>query len=228
MARVLVVEDQRDLALALAEHLEARGHESLVAGTARAAEAAVRGAHPDLILLDLMLPDRPGDHVLRTVRRQGYDGPVLILSALGHETSKLRSFRLGADDYVTKPFSILVLLARIESLLRRVPPRPENVIRLDGGRIELWPGARRIMVEGAEVHLRPREFDLLLALTRRRGRAVSREVLLTDVWRYARASLTRTVDVHIGGLRRKIEVEPANPRLITTVRGVGYRLSGPP
>lgn len=229
MTRILIVEDQPDLARGISEHLEAQGHTTSIAPTASQAIATVRQERPDLVILDLMLPDRPGDQVLRTIRRGGYAGPVMILSARGDEASKLRGFRAGADDYVTKPFSLLLFLARIDSLLRRVPVRSTpNVVTLDGGRISLDLAARRVLVDGTEVHLRPREFDLLIALQRRQGEAASRRDLLAEVWRYGPGAETRTIDVHVRELRRKLEREPNRPTLIETVRTVGYRLNGSP
>ncbi len=225
MARVLVVEDQPDLANGLAEHLTERGHQTQVALSAGSALELARAGHPDLVILDLMLPDRPGDHVLRTLRREAFDGPILILSARGDETSKLRGFRFGADDYVTKPFSLLVLLARVDNLLRRVTRTvlPDYVTL--GGRIEIWPKARRVSVDGVETQLRPREMDLLLALLKRPNEAVDRDELLAEVWGYGPKAQTRTLDWHVAELRRKIELVPSHPELIETVRKVGYRLN---
>ena len=227
MAHVLVVDDQLDLANGLAEHLVEQGHRADVVHTAADAIERVRADHPDLIVLDLMLPDRPGDHVLRTLRREAFVGPVLVLSARVDETSKLRSFRGGADDYVTKPFSLPVLLARIENLLRRIrrDPLPER-IQL-GPRVVVMPRARRMTVEGSDVPLRPREMDLLLALLKRADQAVEREVLLMEVWGYGPSVRTRTLDWHVAELRRKMEGVPSEPVLLETVRKVGYRLNWP-
>jgi len=178
-------------------------------------------------VLDLMLPELDGYRVLRGLREEGVSVPVLILTARGEEADKVLGFRLGADDYVTKPFGVLELMARVSALLRRsasaaaAPARPavEHF-----GDVEIDTAARLVRRGGAEIALTPMEFDLLLALLRRRGAVASRLDLLREVWGHTSAVLTRTVDTHIAELRRKLEGDPSAPRHILTVRKAGYRL----
>ncbi len=223
MSRILVVEDDPDIARGLRSNLEIEGHEAhVVSDGARALEEA-RRLLPDLVILDLMLPGLDGLRVLSELRRIDPATPVLILTAKGSESDKVRGLRLGADDYVTKPFALMELLARVEALLRRgAHPRPAPV-RL--GEIAIDAGARTVTRGGEPVSLRPMEFELLLALARRRGAAASRLELLREVWGYATAAETRTVDTHVFELRRKLEADPAHPRHLLTVWRVGYRLA---
>src|SRR5439155_55199 len=187
--------------------------------------ARARSGGPDLIILDLMLPGMDGYRVLRALRDEGRRMPILILTARGEEADKVRGLRLGADDYVTKPFGVLELLARVEALLRRTAPSgggaapPEQF-----GAIEVIPASRTVLRDGRPVGLTPKEFDLLLALLQRRGAVATRMELLTEVWGYSAAVLSRTVDTHVAELRRKLEGDPAAPRHILTVRKAGYRL----
>lgn len=226
MPRILIVEDDAELSALLAENLTAERHRTRVAATGREAVALVEEWRPDLVVLDLMLPDTGGRAVLRSIRGTGYVGPVLILSAKGDQRTKVAGFRDGADDYVTKPFGLLELLARIETLLRRVPEArlPETVTL---GNVEIRPAARTVLRGSEGIKVRPKEMDLLLALLARANRAVSRRTLLTEVWGYSPRANTRTVDWHVAELRRRIEAEPGKPRYLRTVRGVGYRLDVP-
>jgi DNA-binding response OmpR family regulator len=222
-----VVEDHDRLASGLRANLELEGHQVEVAGDAATGLGRARAFRPDLVILDLMLPDQSGYRVLRELRESGDQTPVLILTALGDEAEKVRGFRLGADDYVTKPFGLLELLARVEALLRRAgrndgPPRPTEY---RFGEIAVYPGTRTVTRGGELVPLRPRELDLLLALLRHNGDAVARADLLTEVWGYHEEVESRTVDVHMAELRRKLEADPANPVHLLTVRKVGYRLA---
>jgi DNA-binding response OmpR family regulator len=173
-----------------------------------------------------MLPGMDGYRVLKTLRDEGRQMPILILTARGEEADKVRGLRLGADDYVTKPFGVLELLARVEALLRRTAPLgpdgagpPERF-----GTVEVIPASRTVLRAGRAVALTPKEFELLLALVRRRGAVASRMELLTEVWGYSAAVLSRTVDTHVAELRRKLEADPAAPDHILTVRKAGYRL----
>jgi DNA-binding response OmpR family regulator len=226
MTRILVVEDNPDLAYGLRNNLEIEGYAVEVAGDGGDGIARARAAAPDLVILDLMLPGMDGYHVLRTLREEGCAAPILILTARGDEADKVRGLRLGADDYVTKPFGVLELLARVEALLRRsAPHRGEGApgpTRF--GDVEVIPATRQVLRHGAPVALTPKEFDLLVALLRRRGAVASRAELLAEVWGYSAAVLSRTVDTHIAELRRKLEANPAAPRHILTVRKTGYRL----
>ncbi len=175
-----------------------------------------------------MLPELDGYEVLRRLRAEGQDTPVLILTARGEEADKVQGFRLGADQYVTKPFGLLELLARVARLLSRQGAGVNGadsrgaVIRF--GDVEIDAAARRVKRDGAEVSLTPKEYELLAALLRRRGAAVTRRDLLDEVWGYPTVIVSRTVDTHIAELRRKLERDPSNPRHIVTVRKVGYRL----
>ena len=228
MSRILLVEDNESLARGLRNNLEFEGHVVEVAGTATEGLQRARAVPVDLIILDLMLPDGDGYKVLRELREAGQETPVLILSALGEEADKVRGFRFGADDYVTKPFGLLELIARVDALLRRARPReaPPQPSRVTSGDLAIDIADRRVTRRGREVMLRPREFDLLVALVRRRGELVSRVDLLRDVWGYDDTVVSRTVDTHIAELRRKLEDDPANPRYILTVLKGGYRWAG--
>ncbi len=226
-ARVLVVEDNPDLAFGLRNNLEIEGYEVDVAESGPGGLERAREGNPDLVILDLMLPGFDGYRVLRALREDGLGMPVLILTARGEEADKVRGFRLGADDYVTKPFGVLELLARVEALLRRSPKhRAENgaAVHERFGEVDVDISARAVHRDGQAVSLTPMEFDLLLALLRRRGAVASRIELMKEVWGYHASVVSRTVDTHVAELRRKLEDDPAAPRHILTVRKAGYRL----
>jgi two-component system, OmpR family, alkaline phosphatase synthesis response regulator PhoP len=227
MTTVLVVEDQRDLAKGLKANLEVEGYHVDVAHTGEDALRIIARRPPGLVLLDLMLPDLEGYDVLAQLRRDGHTMPVLILTARGEEVDKVRGFRLGADDYVTKPFGVMELVVRIEALLRRAGSGAARSVhggvhRI--GDIEIHVDDHRVRRGGREVPLSPKAFELLLALVRKEGRVATRVELLRDVWGYASAVTTRTVDTHVAELRRRLEDNPAEPRHILTVWKVGYRL----
>ena len=228
MTRILVVEDNPDLAFGLRNNLEIEGYEVMVAEDGPTGLERARKALPDLIMLDLMLPGLDGYRVLRTLRDEGVLTPVLILTARGEEADKVRGFRLGADDYVTKPFGVLELLARVEALLRRSVLAGQRG-GADGcarvGDIEVDRDTRSVMRRGEAVELTPMEFDLLAALLRRRGAVASRLELLKEVWGYQASVVSRTVDTHVAELRRKLEDNPASPKYIITVRKAGYRFN---
>jgi two-component system alkaline phosphatase synthesis response regulator PhoP len=230
--RILVIEDAPDLADGLRANLEVEGYDVTVAHTGEEGLAAAQRIRPDLVLLDVMLPGIDGYQVLARLRQVPLDTPVLILTARGEEVDKVRGFRTGADDYVTKPFGVLELLLRIKALLRRSPgreardesgasPAPSRVIRAHG--LEIDPEDRIVRRSGTEIPLTPKAFDLLVALIHKQGRVASRQELLHHVWGYADSVTTRTVDAHIAELRRKLETDPAEPELIVTVWKVGYR-----
>ncbi|HEX2718707.1 MAG TPA: response regulator transcription factor [Gemmatimonadaceae bacterium] len=228
MTRVLVVEDNRNLALGLRNNLELEGYAVTVAGDGTQALAAVRRESPALIILDLMLPGAfDGYHVLRALRDDGHTMPVIILTARGEEAEKVRGFRLGADDYVTKPFGLMELLARVSAHLRRAAPHDGNGSeeRYAFGDVVVDPATREVRRAGSIVALRPKELDLLLALLRRQGRVVTRTELLREVWGYDTSVVSRTVDTHMAELRRKLEDDPASPRHLLTVRKTGYRVA---
>jgi len=227
MARILIVEDNPDLAYGLRTGLEIEGYEVQVAEDGEKGLDRARTWNPDLVMLDLMLPGMDGYRVLKTMREGGSDVPVLILTARGEEADKVLGFRLGADDYVTKPCGVLELLARVGALLRR-SRMADHRSAGDGlerfGSVEINPASRTVTKEGIAVALSPKEFDLLLALVRRRGAVASRVELLREVWGHRVEVMTRTVDIHIAELRRKLEADPSQPRHILTVWKAGYRL----
>ena len=226
MSRVLIVEDNTDLAYGLRNNLEIEGYQVTVAEDGPQGLAEARRTPPDLLILDLMLPGADGFRVLKTLRDEGARFPVLILTARGEEADKVRGLKLGADDYVTKPFGVLELLARVEALLRRARPpeagEPREVFRF--GEIAVDTATRSVTKGGREVALTPKEYDLLVALIRRKGAVASRVELMRQVWGYSAAVLSRTVDTHVAELRRKLENGSPEPRHILTVRTIGYRL----
>ena len=228
MKRVLVVEDNQDLALGLQVNLEVQGYAVQVVHEGTAVLAAARVFRPHLVVLDLMLPGMDGFQVLSELRGAGVDASVLILSARGEEVDKVRGLRLGADDYMVKPFGLMELLARVEALLRRgtaTPPgqRAEPAGEAFGN-VVVEVESRRVLVGGTPVNVTPKAFDLLVALLGRNGRVASRVDLLREVWGHRSAVESRTVDTHIAELRRKIESDPAHPRHILTAWKAGYRL----
>jgi DNA-binding response OmpR family regulator len=228
MTRILVVEDNTDLAFGLKTTLEIEGYEVEVAYDGRAGLKLAQDTVPDLIVLDLMLPELDGYGVLREARRSGLEMPVLILTARGEEADKVLGLDWGADDYVTKPFGTLELLARVRALLRRQHTTGDDAVELNAmerfGDVEVDPSSHTVLRAGEIVSLTPKEYDLLLELIKRRGAVATREELLKEVWQYEADVLTRTVDMHVAELRRKLERNPAKPRHILTVRKVGYRL----
>ncbi|HEV8333488.1 MAG TPA: response regulator transcription factor, partial [Steroidobacteraceae bacterium] len=210
MKRVLVAEDDPDLALGLKNNLEIEGYEVCVARDGDEALASALQWRPDLLILDLVMPKLDGMRVLRSLRERDTKIAVLVLTARGEEADKVRGLKLGADDYVTKPFGLLELLARVESLLRRAGESQEATTEmLRFGDIEVDPVARRVRKAGLEVALRPKEYDLLLELLRHRGEVRSRLDLMQVVWGYSSAVITRTVDTHMFELRRKLEADAA-------------------
>ncbi len=227
MKRILVIEDNRDLAFGLRSNLGMEGYDVRVADTGPEGLRQSKLFRPDLVVLDLMLPQMDGFEVLEAMREAGLTMPVLILSARGEEIDKVRGLRLGADDYVTKPFGLMELIARVEAILRRGEPSPRgnaNEERIVIQHIEICPRTRSVEKHGEPVELTPKEFDLLVELIRNDGAVVSRIDLMKTVWGHASTIVSRTVDTHIAELRRKLEVDPSAPSLILTVRKAGYRL----
>ena len=224
--RVLIVEDNATIADGIRMNLALEGYLVEVALTGERGLTQARRWDPHLMILDLMLPGLDGYTVLRTLREEGRELPVLILSARGAETDRLRGFRLGADDYVVKPFSLPELLARVAVMLRRHAPEERTITTRTWsfGGVVVDAGTREVLRDENVVLMRPKEFDLLLALLRRDGRVATRAELLDEVWRYEADVVSRTVDVHILELRRKLEADPAQPRHVLTVRKTGYRL----
>ncbi len=227
MASILVVEDNENLAFGLRRTLEVEGFDVAVAPDGESALEVLSSRTLDLVVLDLMLPGIDGFDVLSTLRAEGHETPVLVLSARGEEMDKLLGFRLGADDYVTKPFRIMEVVARIRAILRRVARDEAPVGKVDSlirfSDITVDPHARIVRKGPREISLTPRALDLLLALMARKGAAVSRLELLEEVWGHKGAVITRTVDTHVAELRKKLEDDSAQPRHIVTVSKVGYR-----
>ena len=222
--KLLVIEDNPDLAFGLRNNFEIEGYEVDVAEDGLVGLERARRWEPDLILLDLMLPGMDGYRVLRTLRADGNETPVLILTARGEEADKVMGFRHGADDYVTKPFGVLELIARVEALLRRARRAELDPVAERFGEITIERACRLVLKDGETVSLAPLEYDLLLALFDRRGAVATRHELLREVWGHHAAVVSRTVDTHILELRKKLERDPARPRHILTVRKTGYRL----
>ncbi len=219
-ARILIVEDDPAIVELIKYHLEKEGHATLLAQDGRAALEAFDMHRPDLVLLDLMLPELSGFEVCRRIRKSS-KAPIIMLTAKDQEDDRVHGFELGADDYVTKPFSPRELLARINAVLRR--SRPDEVEALVSGDLHVDLKRRRVTFQGREIELTPKEFDLLTLLMTRRGEPIDRDRLLEEVWGYEAAGGSRTLDVHIRRLRQKIGDDPQAPRFIETVHGVGYR-----
>ncbi len=223
-SRILVIEDNDALAAGLRHNLEFEGYDVVVAHDAAAGLDAARARRPDLVILDLMLPDADGFRVLRALRAAGNAMPVLVLTALGDEADKVRGLRVGADDYVTKPFGLLELLARVEALLRRSARASVATETVGFGAVEVSLATHAVTRDGRPVPLRPKEYELLVALLRRDGAVATRHDLLREVWGYDASVTSRTVDTHILELRRKLEADPAKPQHLLTVRKCGYRV----
>lgn len=227
MRRILIIEDNPDLAFGLRNNLEIEGYVIEVAEDGNKGLARARVLDPDLIILDLMMPGMDGYRVLRTLRDEGNTTPVLILSARGEEADKVLGFRLGADDYVTKPFSLMELIARVNALMRRAAGSTDREGADEAfqfGDVRVDPVAQRVTRSGEDVPLTHREYRLLMALLERRGAVVSRADLLKAAWGHRGAVTSRTIDSHIAELRKKLEADPAEPRHILTIRKGGYRL----
>ncbi|WP_028064054.1 response regulator transcription factor [Solirubrobacter soli] len=219
---VLVVDDEPTIGEVVSAYLQRAGYETRVASDGFAALDAVNERVPDLIVLDLMLPGLDGLEVMRRVREKS---AVILLTAKGAEADRVIGLRLGADDYVVKPFSPAELVARVDAVLRRVPHVAEGAPPLRFENLEIDPAARAVRRDGEDVQLTAREFDLLLFFARHPQQAFTREQLMDHVWQYAFYTDTSTVTVHIRRLRTKLEADPEHPRWIETVWGVGYRFA---
>jgi two-component system alkaline phosphatase synthesis response regulator PhoP len=225
--RVLLVEDEAGLRLTLSDRLGSEGYAVETSGDGEDGLARATAGGFDLIVLDVMLPRMNGFDVCREVRHRGVTTPILMLTAKGQVVDKVVGLKLGADDYLTKPFETIELMARLEALLRRMPARPQP----GGGTYRFGDIAvdfRKMEVAraGALVDLSAREFKLLRHFIEHRGATLSRDQLLADVWGYDEMPLTRTVDVHVAGLRQKVEINPKAPEFILTVHGLGYKFVG--
>jgi DNA-binding response OmpR family regulator len=221
---ILVVEDDRSLRDGLAMNFQLRGYRVLTAADGEAGARLAVDERPDLIVLDLMLPGLDGLEVLARLREREIETPVLILSARGQVADKVEGFRLGADDYVTKPFQLPELIARVEVMLRRSRKQRAAAAPIVFGEIEIDVAGRRVRRGGRDVTLLAKEFDLLSLLARSPGRAFTRDAILERVWGWDFDGTARTVDNYILALRQKLEKNPARPRHIKTVRQVGYKL----
>lgn len=222
MTRILVVEDSEDMAFGLRNNLEFEGYEVDVAVDGTSGLAKAQEGRADLMILDLTLPGMDGLDLLKSLRSRGNAIPILVLTARQEEVDKVAGLKLGADDYVTKPFGIMELLARVEALLRRSEQmQPMKLIQM--GDVVVNVSARTVLRDGTPVELAPRELDLLLSLIAHQGAVVTREELLREVWGHAGRVVTRTVDTHVAELRRKLEPDPTQPIYILTARKAGYR-----
>jgi DNA-binding response OmpR family regulator len=229
MRKVLIVEDDEAMSVALRDGFEYEGYAVTVAQDGEAGLRLAGSERPDLILLDVMLPRMNGLDICRHLRGGGNPVPIIMLTARGQEIDKVLGLKLGADDYITKPFGFMELLARAEAVLRRAggPPghaAPPAVCRL--GDVEIDFKRHEAVKGGKRLDLSPREFDLLAFFLQHRGEVITREKLLDAVWGYNSIPLTRTVDMHIAKLRKKIEDNPTDPRHIVTVHRLGYKLTG--
>lgn len=225
--KILVVDDEPTIVSTVQAYLEREGYTVYTAMDGPAALKAAHAFRPGLVVLDIMLPGMDGIEVLRRLR-QGSDVYVLMLTARADETDKIVGLSVGADDYLTKPFSPRELVARVKAILRRGRNAARGEAMLIFHRLRIDPDARQVWKDDEAVELTSIEFDILHALARHRGRVLSREQLIEQVWGYDYYGDERVVDVHIGRIRKKLEDDPANPTLIVTVRGAGYRLEAEP
>jgi DNA-binding response OmpR family regulator len=223
LTKVLIIEDEPNMALGLKDSCEYEGYEVSVARNGKEGLDKATSESPDIILLDVMLPLMSGLDVCRTLRKQGIETPVLMLTARGEEMDKVVGLEVGADDYVTKPFGLRELLARMRALLRRSTRQVTEIESFAFGDVEL--NFRKFVASksGELLELSAREFEILRYLIRHRGEIVTRDQLLDEVWGYDSTPITRTVDNHIAKLRQKIEQDPSSPRHIITVHRIGYR-----
>ena len=226
MPKVLIVEDDDSMIAALRDGFEYEGYAVVLARDGAAGLRLAAEAKPDAIILDVMLPKMSGLDVCREIRREGNTVPVIMLTARGQEIDKVLGLKLGADDYVTKPFGFLELMARVEAVIRRATGRTARVDAFEFGAVKADFKRGEVRRDGHLLELSARELRLLQYFIERRGEVVSREQLLDAVWDYDSAPLTRTVDMHVAKLRKKIEERPAQPRFLVTVHGQGYKFNG--
>jgi len=222
--RILIVDDEPEILRGLEDNLRFEGYETVTAANGDDALAAAARAAPDLILLDVMMPRRSGWEVCREFRARGIDVPIIMLTARGAEADRVRGLEEGADDYITKPFSLREVLARVRAVLRRPGPR-RKAEEYAFGDVRVRVRGRQVFRAGRELRLTRKEFDLLAYLLEHRGEVVTRDRLLDEVWGYERFPTTRTVDTHVLRLRRLLEADPEQPAWILTVHGQGYRFA---
>jgi DNA-binding response OmpR family regulator len=228
MPKIVIIEDEVNLADTLAENLREEEYDVLIGHDGYTGLSLIRSEHPDLIILDIMLPDLDGLSVCRIVRRDNAIThiPIIMLTARGTEVDKIVGLESGADDYIVKPFGLGEFLARVRAVMRRAPNRQVSQDELLSGDLRIDLTGRRAYRNDVELHLSHKEFDLLSELMRNRGAVLHRDTILTKVWGYDYFGDKRTVDVHIRWLREKIELDASNPLRIVTVRSVGYRFEG--
>lgn len=225
MPTILIVDDEPEMVRGLTDNLRFEGYRTLSATNGKDGLALALHEAPDLLLLDVMMPELSGWDVLRALRQKALDVPVIMLTARGEELDRVLGLELGADDYVTKPFSLRELLARVRAVLRRPGPR-QRFEEVAFGDVRLHLRARQAFKAGKEIRLTRKEFDLLRYLVEHRGEVITRERLLDEVWGYERFPTTRTVDTHVLRLRQKFEKDPEHPVHILTVHGQGYKFAG--
>lgn len=224
--RILIVEDDESITLGLSMNLEAEGYDVTVANDGETGLSDARAGGIDLVILDVMLPRLNGLEILRALRSEGHVVPIIMLTARGAEMDKVMGLELGAEDYVTKPFGLAELLARVKAVLRRDAiarprPHPEGLVR--AGDLEINAATRQVLKEGQEVPLTPTEFEVLWCLVEAGGHVRSRDEIMLRVWGAGHHGTSRTIDNFLLQLRNKLEIDPSEPRHLITVRGVGYR-----
>jgi two-component system, OmpR family, response regulator RegX3 len=226
-SRILLVEDESSLAESVRYSLEREGFGVIVAPDGRRAIDRFRAEKPDLVILDLMLPEMSGIDVCRIIRQES-TVPIIVVTAKDSEADKVAGLELGADDYVTKPFSVRELVSRVRAHLRRAGMGASRAVEevLEGGTVEMDVGRHEVRVNGRSTPFPPKEFELLEAFLRRKGRLLTREFLIEEVWGHDYFGDTKTLDVHVKRLRQKIEPDPHEPELLLTVRGLGYKFVG--
>jgi len=222
-ARILIIEDEKAMVAGLQFNLEARGYRVSAAYDGEEGCRKAIELHPDLVILDLMLPKRDGYEVCKRLKKDIPDVPIIMLTARSQEADVVLGLELGADDYVTKPFSVLELMARIKTVLRRASPESGDAATLHFGTVVVDFSKHAASKNGNPLTLSPREYDMLRHFAKRRGEVVSRDELLDTVWGYDSSSVSRTVDTHVAKLRQKVEDNPGTPRHIITIHGVGYK-----
>jgi DNA-binding response OmpR family regulator len=227
VSKILIIEDEPDMVLGLKDNFEFEGYEVATASDGATGLERARSVKPDLVILDIMLPTLSGLEVCKALRGEGFEAPIIMLTARGQEIDKVVGLELGADDYVTKPFSIRELLARVRAILRRTEGTKKRLARYAFADVDLDFEAYKARRGGEALDLSPREFELLRYLIERKGETVSRDRLLEDVWGYESYPSTRTVDTHIAKLRAKIGDSGSEPKHILTIHGVGYKFIDP-
>ena len=227
MSKILIVEDEPDMVMGLRDNFEFEGYEVITASDGATGLERAREHKPDLVVLDIMLPRLSGLEVCKMLRSEGHEMPILMLTARGQEIDKVVGLELGADDYVTKPFSIREVLARVRAILRRTDGAKKRLARYRFGDVDLDFESYRATKGEGPLELSPREFELLRYLIERKGETVTRDQLLQDVWGYGDYPSTRTVDTHIAKLRAKIGDSGSEPRYVLTIHGSGYKFVDP-